>query len=54
MRSIVAMGKGGRPLLLAGAKGWIKPVNSGGGEGGLFHKHITLESGVTVTFTEVP
>jgi hypothetical protein len=28
MRSIVAMRKGGRPVLLAGAKGWIKPVNS--------------------------
>ena len=27
---------------------------SGGGEGGLFHKHITLESGVTKTFAELP
>jgi hypothetical protein len=28
MRSIVAMGKGGRPISLSGVKGWIKPVNS--------------------------
>ena len=27
---------------------------SGGGEGGLFHEDITLESGVTMTFAELP
>ena len=27
---------------------------SGGGEGGLFHQDITFESGVTMTFAEIP
>ena len=27
---------------------------SSGGEGGLLHKHITLASGVTMTFAELP
>jgi hypothetical protein len=79
MQSIVAMGKGGRPVLLAGAKGWIKPsqlrprhnkihlvekltlacslgdqFKDGGGEGGLFHEDITLKSGATMTFAEIP
>jgi hypothetical protein len=73
------MGKGGRPVLLAGAKGLdqasqLRPrynkihlfkklplacslgdqFKSVGGEGGLFHEDLKLESGVTMTFEELP